>query len=133
MSSTNEKTEKKKSVWTCKHGCRVSAIPCPHLEALLPKDSRQQLKDVQYEINDKSPGVLGISIYELIPDSLDESSVRNKLKQLVTLTDEETEIFVERVVYGRYYKEIAEAMSLSINKCFRTYKDVVAKIERAVK
>lgn len=98
----------------------------------MPSNSRQQLRTINFELNDRSKGLLNVSIYDLSSSNRDEAEVRKKLRDVVNLTTEEETLFIERSVYGRSFRDIAEQFCISINKCFRQYKKALTKIEKAV-
>jgi hypothetical protein len=117
-----------KKPWVCKHGCKVTKVPCPHLEALLPAESRQSIYGTPSD---------QIELSQIIDttNNLDNQAFefRAKLAKL-GLMDEAITILVDKFVDDKSFEEIAKTRSfLGLKALKRFYNITLDDIRRKIK
>ena len=121
-----------KGTWKCKHGCVVTAWPCRHLEALLPKASIKVQVKLSYWADVET-------LKQNVSQSYDDMIYTSKPNELPDFTDMlkklgmkhfQIELLVDRFVYNMTFHEILKKNHwTSMGMLYRNYQKCLATLK----
>ena len=135
MAALKQLKRGRKRIWRCKEGCKLTNIPCPHLEALI---NDKQVKNVPISYNTKIENInYDSGIDYIIPKEIRDRTWEMQFREKLTKTGLEAikiDIVVCRFFYEMSLAEIAKELEIvSASTVLRLLSDSLKYLKKNLK
>ena len=125
-------SKKTSKVWECNKGCRISNVPCKHLESMIDSGPKKSVQAVPTDKIDKfyCESGAGYILPKEIQDRTWEIQFRNKLTK-AGLEQAKIDILVLRFVYDMKLQEISDELGfVNIKTVLRMLSDSLKYLKK---